>query len=140
MVYLPKVSISLSRDIADSLKQNGKSLGDVVKEIVIQYAQRSSRIENPDVIYNIANDIAEQLESESSNIYSIIGQVRALIKAIETIGLYPSERIYLNSLNSILETAIKTDMNECKLKVVKTILSVIVLYIISLLHGYSDDM
>jgi hypothetical protein len=137
-MYLPKVSISLSRDIADSLKQNGKSLGEVVKEIVIQYAHRRS-FENG-AIYNIAMDIAEQLENESSNIYIIIGQVRALIRAIETIGLYPSEIVYLKTMDSILETTMKTDMNECKVKVVKTILSMIVLYIISLLHGYSDDM
>jgi hypothetical protein len=135
---MPKVSISLDRETADLLKQNGKSLGEVVKEIVLQYAQRGSRIENVGVIYNIAMDIAEQLESESSNIYSIIGQVRAMIRAMEAIGLYPSEIVYLKTMDSILETAMKTDMDGCKLIVVKAILGVIVLYIISLLYGYSD--
>ena len=140
MVYLPKVSISLDRETAEAIAQENKSLGEVVKEIVIQYARRYSRIRKVDFIYDIIVDISKQLESESSNIYNLIGQVRALIKAVETIGLTPSERDYLNTLDSILETAMQTDMNECKLKVVKTILSVIVLYIISLLHGYSDDM
>jgi len=140
VVYLPKVSISLDRETAEAIAQENKSLGEVVKEIVIQYARRYSRIRKVDFIYDIIVDISKQLESESSNIYNLIGQVRALIKAVETIGLTPSERDYLNTLDSILETAMQTDMNECKLKVVKTILSVIVLYIISLLHGYSDDM
>jgi hypothetical protein len=108
-VYLPKVSISLSKDIADSLKQNGKSLGEVVKEIVIQYARRCSRIRKADFIYDIIVDINKQLESESSNIYNLIGQVKAVIKIVETLDLTPSERSYLNTLDSILDQTIGMD-------------------------------
>jgi hypothetical protein len=39
---MPKVSISLSKDIADAIKQEGKSLNEVVKEIVLQYAREKT--------------------------------------------------------------------------------------------------
>jgi hypothetical protein len=136
-VYLPKVSISLSRDIADSLKQNGKSLNEVVKEIVIQYARRCSRIRKVDFIYDIIVDINKQLESES-NIYNLIGQVKALIKMVETLDLTKSERVYLNTLDSILDSTMTMDISGCRLTVVKTLLSVILLYIVSLLQCDND--
>jgi hypothetical protein len=36
---MPKVSISISNDVAQAIKQEGKSLNEVVKEIVLQYAR-----------------------------------------------------------------------------------------------------
>jgi len=134
---MPKVSISLDRETAEAISRGNRSLGEVVKEIVLQYASRSSRVREAGVICNIANYIAEQLESESSNIYSLIGQVKALIKTVETLDLSTSERVYLNSLDSILESVTKTYIDGYRLYVVKILLSIIVLYIVSLL--YNDE-
>jgi hypothetical protein len=39
---MPKVSISLSKDVANAIKQEGKSLNEVVKEIVLQYAREKT--------------------------------------------------------------------------------------------------
>jgi len=39
---MPKVSISLSKDVADAIKQEGKSLNEVVKEIVTAYAREKT--------------------------------------------------------------------------------------------------
>jgi hypothetical protein len=135
---LPKVSISLDRETAEAIAQGNKSLGEVVKEIVLHYARRCSRIRKADFIYDIIVDINKQLESESSNIYNLIGQVKALIKVVETLDLTPSERGYLNTLDSILDQTIGMDINGCRLKIVKTLLSVILLYIVSLLQCDDD--
>jgi hypothetical protein len=83
-------------------------------------------------IYDVINDINKQLEDESSNIYSLIIQVKALIKTVETLDLTKSERVYLNTLDSILDSIMTMDISGCRLKIVKTLLSVILLYIVSL--------
>jgi hypothetical protein len=36
---MPKVSISLDSETAEKIRREGKSLGEVVKEIVLQYAR-----------------------------------------------------------------------------------------------------
>jgi hypothetical protein len=83
-------------------------------------------------IYDVINDINKQLEDESSNIYSLIIQVKALIKTVETLDLTKSEWVYLNTLDSILDSIMTMDISGCRLKIVKTLLSVILLYIVSL--------
>jgi len=74
-------------------------------------------------------DIIKQLE-DGSNIYSIIEHVKALIKTVEA-DLTTSERVYLNTLNSILDSVMTMDISECRLKLVKALLGVILLYIVS---------
>jgi hypothetical protein len=83
-------------------------------------------------IYDVINDINKQLEDESSNIYNLIIQVKALIKTVETLDLTKSEWVYLNTLDSILNSIMTMDISGCRLKIVKTLLSVILLYIVSL--------
>ena len=83
-------------------------------------------------IYDVINDINKQLEDESNNIYNLIIQVKTLIKTVETLDLTKSERVYLNTLDSILDSIMTMDISGCRLKIVKTLLSVILLYIVSL--------
>jgi len=39
---MPKVSISLDRDTAEAIARQGRSLGEVVKEIVLEHARLKS--------------------------------------------------------------------------------------------------
>jgi len=133
---MPKVSISLDRGTAEAITQHGKSLGEAVKEIVLEHARRMSRLKSAEVICAIVSDVLKKLESEDLEevqIYYIIGEVEALIKSAEAIGLTPSERAYIGDLWHILKTVVEGGKNGCRLKVVKILLAVIGLYMVSLL-------
>jgi hypothetical protein len=133
---MPKVSISLDSETAEAISQRGKSLGEAVKEIVLEHARRMSRYKSAEVICAIVSDVLKKLESEDLEevqAYYIIGEIEALIKSAEAIGLTPSEQAYIGDLWHILKTAAEGGKDGCRLKVVKTLLAVIGLYMASLL-------
>jgi hypothetical protein len=91
---MPKVSISLSADVAEAIKQEGKSLNEVVKEIVLQHA-RSKKIElDAEVVCGIVDDVRRRLddlygrlastkETAQPEIYVVIGELRAVLLLVE---------------------------------------------------------
>jgi len=134
---VPKVSISLDRDTAEAIAQRGRSLGEVVKGIVLEYVRLKSRSRRAGVIYKIVFDVLEELERgglDEARIYGIIGQFQALIKGAEAIGLTPSERIFLGDLWIMLRSVMENYKGECRLEIARTLLVVVGLYMLSILY------
>jgi hypothetical protein len=137
---MPKVSISLDRETAEAIAQQGRSLGEVVKEIVLEHARLKSRSRRARVIYEIVYDILDELEKDDldeARVYGFIGQFQALIKGAEAIGLTPSERIYIGDLWIMLRSVVENSKAKCRLEVARTLLIAVGLYLLSILY-YGD--
>jgi hypothetical protein len=137
---MPKVSISLDRDTAEAIARQGRSLGEVVKEIVLEHARLKSRSRRARVIYKAVYDIIEELakdDLDETRVYGVIGQFQALIKGAEAIGLTSSERIYIGDLWIMLRSVVENSKGKCRLEVARTLLIAVGLYLLSILY-YGD--
>ena len=93
---MPKVSISLSSEVAEAIKEEGKSLNEVVKEIVLQYARSKKIGLEAEVVCSVVDDVRRRLDDvyrrladtkmvAQPEIYVIIGELRAVLPLIEKI-------------------------------------------------------
>jgi len=109
---MPKVSISLSSDVASILARSGKTVNEKVKEIVLLYVARTSRIlERSDVLYTIALDLLAHItqylgekDPKPESLYMILGKAKVLAKIAKDLPLTEGEKFYLATLETMIET------------------------------------
>jgi hypothetical protein len=93
---MPKVSISLSKDVAEAIKQEGKSLNEVVKEIVLQYVQSKETGLKTVIVCDVVDNVRRRLDDvyrrladtkmvAQPEIYVTLGELYAVLLLVEKI-------------------------------------------------------
>jgi hypothetical protein len=106
---MPKVSISLSSDVASVLVRSGKTLNEKVKEIVLLYVARSSRIlERSDVLHTVALDLLTHIKQylgdpKPEGLYMILAEAKILAMIAKDLPLTEGEKFYLAILEAMIE-------------------------------------
>jgi hypothetical protein len=109
---MPKVSISLSSDAASILARSGKTVNEKVKEIVLLYVAKTSRIlERSDVLHAIALDLLKHIiqylgekDPKPESLYMILAEAKVLAKIAKDLPLTEGEKFYLATLETMIET------------------------------------
>jgi hypothetical protein len=108
---MPKVSISLSSDVASILARSGKTVNEKVKEIVLLYVAKTSRIlERSDVLHTIALDLLKHIiqylgekDPKPGSLYMILAEAKVLAKIAKDLPLTEGEKSYLAILETMIE-------------------------------------
>jgi len=146
---MPKVSISLSSDVAGVLARSGKTLNEKVKEIVLLYVTRSWRIlERSDVLCTIALDLLAHIDRylgekdpKPESLYMILAEAKVLAKIAKDLPLTEGEKSYL----AILETVIETYEKEPTIisffgPIIAVFVKLLPLYVLSLVIDVKEEV
>jgi len=146
---MPKVSISLSSDIASILARSGKTVNEKVKEIVLLYVTRSSRIlERSDVLHTIAVDLLAHIiqylgekDPKPESLYMILAEAKVLAKIAKDLPLTEGEKSYL----AILETVIEAYEKEPTIRsffghTIAVFITLLPFYVLSLVRDVREEV
>jgi len=113
---MPKVTLSLSSEIAEILSKGGGSLSEKVKEIVILYAERTSKAqERATAVVEVLREVQEhwlritarlkscRLESMASEITSALRLSKVALALAGSLPLTEGEKFYIASLKKLCE-------------------------------------
>jgi hypothetical protein len=146
---MPKVSISLSSDVASILARSGKTVNEKVKEIVLLYVAKTSRIlERSDVLHTIALDLLKHIiqylgekDPKPESLYMILAEAKVLAKIAKDLPLTEGEKFYLASLETIIETYEKEPIIRSFFgPIIAVFIALLPLYVLSLVIDVKEEV
>jgi len=150
---MPKVSISLSSDAASILARSGKTVNEKVKEIVLLYVAKTSRmLERSDVLHAIALDLLKHIiqylgekDPKPESLYMILAEAKVLAKIAKDLPLTEGEKFYLATLETMIETYEKTYEKEPAIRsffgpIIAGFIALLPLYVLSLIIDVKEEV